>query len=253
MREETEFRPKPMVDLGGRPILWHIMRRYAAYGLRDFVLCLGYRGEIIKDYFLRYHALGADFTVDLAAGAVECHRQVAEDWRVTLVDTGLDTMTGARVQRVRRYLADDDLFCVTYGDGLADIEIDALVAFHRRHGRLGTVTGVYPPSRFGQLVSDGEQRVDRFSEKPAREGTRISGGFFVFSRAFLDRLPDRADLILEREPLEELARDGELMVYEHDGYWQCADTVRDVDALRALWTAGAAPWAPGPVAIRPAA
>ena len=252
MREETEFRPKPMVDLGGRPILWHIMRRYAAYGLRDFVLCLGYRGEIIKDYFLRYHALGSDFTVDLAAGAVECHRQVAEDWRVTLVDTGLETMTGARVQRVRRYLEDDDLFCVTYGDGLADIDVDALVAFHRSHGRIGTVTGVYPPSRFGQLVSDGA-RVARFSEKPAREGTRISGGFFVFSRAFLDRLSDREDLILEREPLETLARDGELMVYEHDGYWQCADTVRDVDALRALWTAGSAPWVPGPVSMRPAA
>ena len=210
MREETEFRPKPMVDLGGHPILWHIMRRYAAYGLRDFVLCLGYRGEIIKDYFLRYHALGADFTVDLAAGAVEFHRQVAEDWRVTLVDTGLETMTGARVQRVRRYLEDDDLFCVTYGDGLADIDVDALVAFHRSHGRLGTVTGVYPPSRFGQLVNDGP-RVAVFSEKPAREGTRISGGFFVFSRAFLDRLSDRADLILEREPLEQLAHDGELM------------------------------------------
>src|SRR4051812_8583715 len=252
MREETEFRPKPMVDLGGRPILWHIMRRYAAYGLRDFVLCLGYRGEIIKDYFLRYHALGSDFTVDLAAGAVECHRQVDEDWRVTLVDTGLDTMTGARVQRVHRYLADDDLFCVTYGDGLADIDVDALVAFHRSHGRLGTVTGVYPPSRFGQLVTDGH-RVATFSEKPAREGTRISGGFFVFSRAFLDRLPDRPDLTLEREPLEDLARDGELMVYEHDGYWQCADTVRDVDALRALWTAGSAPWVPGPAAIRRAA
>ena len=252
MREETEFRPKPMVDLGGHPILWHIMRRYAAYGLRDFVLCLGYRGEIIKDYFLRYHALGSDFTVDLAGGAVECHRQVAEDWRVTLVDTGLETMTGARVQRVRRYLEDDDLFCVTYGDGLADIDVDALVAFHRRHGRLGTVTGVHPPSRFGQLVSDGAQ-VARFSEKPAREGTRISGGFFVFSRAFLDRLGDRPDLILEREPLEQLARDGELMVYEHDGYWQCADTVRDVDALRALWAAGSAPWVPRPVSMRPAA
>jgi glucose-1-phosphate cytidylyltransferase len=252
MREETEFRPKPMVDIGGRPILWHIMRRYAAYGLRDFVLCLGYRGEIIKDYFLRYHALGSDFTVDLAAGAVECHRQVAEDWRVTLVDTGLDAMTGARVQRVRRYLEDDDLFCVTYGDGLADIDIDALVAFHRSHGRIGTVTGVHPPSRFGQLVSDGP-RVAVFSEKPPREGSRISGGFFVFNRAFLDRLGDRADLILERGPLEDLARDGELMVYEHDGYWQCADTVRDVDALRALWAAGAAPWTPGPAAIRPAA
>lgn len=252
MREETEFRPKPMVDIGGHPILWHIMRRYAAYGLRDFVLCLGYRGEMIKDYFLRYHALGSDFTVDLGAGSVECHRPVAEDWRVTLVDTGLDAMTGARVQRVARYLADDDLFCVTYGDGLADLDIGALVDFHRAHGRLGTVTGVHPPSRFGQLLTDGPQ-VATFSEKPAREGSRISGGFFVFSRAFLDRLPERGSLVLEREPLEELARDGELMVYEHDGWWQCADTVRDVDALRALWTAGDAPWVPGAPLLRRAA
>jgi glucose-1-phosphate cytidylyltransferase len=251
MREETEFRPKPMVDIGGKPILWHIMRRYAAYGLRDFVLCLGYRGEMIKEYFLRYHALGADFTVDLAAGAVECHRPAAEDWRVTLVDTGLETMTGARVERVRRYLQDDEHFCVTYGDGLADIDVAALLEFHRRHGRVGTVTGVYPPSRFGQLVADGT-RVTSFSEKPPREGTRISGGFFVFSRTFLDHLPARADLILEREPLEGLARTGELQVYEHDGWWQCADTVRDVDGLRALWAAGDAPWVPSPVRLRAA-
>ena len=241
MREETEFRPKPMVEIGGRPILWHIMRLYAAADVRDFVLCLGYRGAMIKDYFLRYHALGSDFTVDLASRCVQLHRRGREDWRVTLVDTGLETMTGARVQRVRRYLEDDDVFCVTYGDGLADIDLDALVAFHRSHGRIGTVTGVYPPSRFGRLVGDGTTAAT-FAEKPSEGAERINGGFFVFDRRVLDRIGDDPSCVLEREPLEGLARDGELMIYEHDGFWQCADTVRDVELLRGLWSDGTAPW-----------
>ena len=241
MREETEFRPKPMVEIGGRPILWHIMKTYAAFGCNEFVLCLGYRGDMIKDYFLRYRERNADVTVDLGAGAVEAHTSAVEDWRVTLVDTGAETMTGARIKRVARYL-DDDLFCCAYGDGVADLDVGALVAFHRRHGRLATVTGVHAPSRFGQLVST-DDRVERFAEKPAASEGRISAGFFVFDRRVLDRLSTDPDCILERAPVEQLAADGELMVYPHPGYWQCADTIRDVEHLRALWAAGNAPWA----------
>jgi glucose-1-phosphate cytidylyltransferase len=241
MREETEFRPKPMVEIGGRPILWHIMKLYAAADVREFVLCLGYRGAMIKDYFLHYHAQNSDISLDLASGDVQLHRRHREDWRVTLVDTGLDSMTGARVKRIAPYIGDDDVFLCTYGDGLADIDIGALVRFHRAHGRLATVTGVTPPSRFGRLVADGST-VSTFAEKPPEGGDRINGGFFVFDRRVLERISDDPRCILEREPLEELARDGQLKVYEHRGFWQCADTVRDVELLRALWSDGSAPW-----------
>jgi glucose-1-phosphate cytidylyltransferase len=240
MREETEFRPKPMVEIGGRPILWHIMKIFAAAGVSDFVLALGYRGAMIKDYFLHYDAQNSDLSLDLATGAVDVHRRHREDWRVTLVDTGIDTMTGGRVQRVAPYLGDDDLFLCTYGDGLAALDIRALLRFHHAHGRLATVTGVLPPSRFGRLVTDGAA-VASFLEKPDR-AERINGGYFVFDRRVIERLGDDPGCILERGPLEGLARDGELMVYEHDGFWQCADTIRDVELLRALWDAGAAPW-----------
>jgi glucose-1-phosphate cytidylyltransferase len=240
MREETEYRPKPMVEVGGRPLLWHIMKLYAAHGLNEFVLCLGYRGSMIKQYFLDYHALRSDLTVSLADGSVNYATREVEDWTVNLVDTGDESMTGARVKRVERYVADDDLFLVTYGDGVADIDIQELVAFHRSHGRLATVTGVHPPSRFGELVLDGDA-VTRFSEKPA--GTSlISGGFFVFDRRVLDRISADPACVLEREPLEGLAADGELAVYRHDGFWQCADTVRDVEVLRGLWDRDEAPW-----------
>jgi glucose-1-phosphate cytidylyltransferase len=241
MREETEFRPKPMVEIGGRPILWHIMKLYAAADVREFVVCLGYRGAMIKDYFLHYHAHNSDISLDLASGNVHLHRRHLEDWRVTLVDTGVESMTGARVKRVAPFLGDDDVFLCTYGDGLADIDIRALVAFHRSHGRLATVTGVTPPSRFGRLLSDGST-VGTFAEKPSEGAEQINGGFFVFDRRVLDRIGDDPACILEREPLEELARDKQLMVYEHRGFWQCADTVRDVELLREMWAAGAAPW-----------
>ena len=240
MREETEYRPKPMVEVGGRPLLWHIMKLYAAHGLTDFICCLGYRGAMIKQYFLDYHALRSDLTISLATGAVQHDTQEREDWNVALVDTGDDVMTGARVKRIERYLGDDDIFLCTYGDGLADIDIGALLDFHRSHGRLATVTGVHPPSRFGELVLDGTE-VTRFSEKPAG-GSVISGGFFVFDRAVLDRLSPDPSCILEREPLQQLAADGELHVYRHDGFWQCADTLRDVELLRGLWDRGNAPW-----------
>ena len=240
MREETEYRPKPMVEVGGRPLLWHIMKLYAAHGLTDFVCCLGYRGSMIKQYFLDYHALRSDVTVSLATGDVEYASRDVEDWTVSLVDTGESSMTGARVKRVERYLGDSDLFLCTYGDGVADIDIRALVDFHRAHGRLATVTGVHPPSRFGELAIDGD-RVDRFAEKPGGDSL-VSGGFFVFDRAVLDRISADPSCVLEREPLEGLAADGELKVFRHDGYWQCADTVRDVEHLRGLWDRGAAPW-----------
>ncbi|HMJ33094.1 MAG TPA: glucose-1-phosphate cytidylyltransferase [Baekduia sp.] len=240
MREETEYRPKPMVEVGGRPLLWHIMKLYAAHGLTDFVCCLGYRGAMIKQYFLDYHALRSDMTVSLASGDVEYASGEVDDWRVSLVDTGQDAMTGARVKRVEHHLGGADVFLCTYGDGLADVDIRALVDFHRSHGRLATVTGVYPPSRFGELATDGSQ-VTSFVEKPAGEA-RISGGFFVFDRAVLDRLSPASGCVLEREPLEGLAADGELCVFPHDGFWQCADTVRDVEHLRGLWDRGDAPW-----------
>ncbi len=241
MREETEFRPKPMVEIGGRPILWHIMKLYAAADVREFVLCLGYRGAMIKDYFLHYHAQNSDISLDLASGDVHLHRRHREDWRVTLVDTGLDSMTGARVKRIAPYIGEDDVFLCTYGDGLADIDIAALIAFHRSHGHLATVTGVTPPSRFGRLVADGST-VNTFAEKPVDGDEQINGGFFVFDRRVLDRLGDDPSCVLEREALEDLARDRQLRVYEHRGFWQCADTVRDVELLRALWKDGTAPW-----------
>jgi glucose-1-phosphate cytidylyltransferase len=240
MREETEYRPKPMVEVGSRPLLWHIMKLYAAHGLTDFVCCLGYRGAMIKQYFLDYHALRSDVTVSLGSGDVSYATREVEDWTVSLVDTGEQAMTGARVKRVEHYLRDDDVFLCTYGDGLADVDITRLLEFHRSHGRLATVTGVIPPGRFGELVLDGE-RVSTFAEKPSG-GSLISGGFFVFDRAVLDRLSPEDDCILERAPLEGLAADGELAVYKHDGFWQCADTIRDVEHLRSLWDGGAAPW-----------
>jgi glucose-1-phosphate cytidylyltransferase len=239
MREETEFRPKPMVEVGGRPLLWHIMKLYASHGLHDFVLCLGYRGAMIKQYFLDYRGHNSDLTVDLLSGDVAYEGSQVEDWRVTLVDTGELSMTGSRVKRVERHL-EGDLFLCTYGDGLADVDISDLIAFHRSHGRLATVTGVNPPSRFGELVRNGAL-VDRFAEKPAGSGL-INGGFFVFDRAVLERLSFDPSCVLEREPLEQLAADRQLCVYQHDGFWQCADTIRDVDHLRSLWASGEAPW-----------
>src|SRR4051794_5286271 len=240
MREETEYRPKPMVEVGGKPLLWHIMKIYEAHGLTDFVCCLGYRGRMIKQYFLDYHALSSDVTVSLANGDVEYARREVEDWNVSLVDTGEQSMTGARVKRVERYIGDSDVFMVTYGDGVADIDVAALLDFHRSHDKLATVTGVHPPSRFGELVHDGLE-VSSFGEKPVSDGL-INGGFFVFDRAVLERLDADPSCILERGPLEGLAADGELAVFRHDGYWQCADTVREVEMLRELWDRGEAPW-----------
>lgn len=245
LREETEFKPKPMVAVGHRPLLWHLMTHYARFGSRHFILCLGYKGEVIKDYFYRYEAMNSDFTVELAQRKVEFHASKAEDWRVTLADTGETAMTGARVKRVARYL-DGGTFAVTYGDGLSDVDIDALLAFHRGHGKLATVLAVHPPARFGELAIGGD-RVAAFLEKPLPgdrpEGGYINGGFFLFEPGVLDYLDDDPACILESGPLQRLAADGQLMAYRHPGFWQCMDTLRDVKLLNDLWEAGEAPWA----------
>jgi glucose-1-phosphate cytidylyltransferase len=243
LREETEVRPKPMVSIGGRPILWHIMKLYAHHGLTEFVLCLGYKGFVIKDFFVNYGARVRDFTVRLGVEpSVEFHNGHAEDgWAVTLAETGEATMTGARLRRVARYLPDGP-FCLTYGDGVADVDIPRLIEFHRSHGRIATVTGVRPLGRFGELELDGRQ-VAAFAEKPHVTAGMINGGFFVFERAFIDRyLDDRDDLSLEAEPLQRLAADRELMVWPHAGFWQCMDTYREWKVLEDLWNAGQAPW-----------
>ncbi len=239
-REQTEFRPKPMIEVAGRPILWHIMSNYAGWGFRDFVLCLGYKADVIKRYFLDYAALQSDFTVDLEEpGRIRYHGGERSDWRVTCVDTGLDAMTGARLKRVQRYVQGD--FLLTYGDGLSDVDVPATVAFHRRHNKIATVTGVRPQSRFGELVVRGEH-VDQFSEKPHVEQGYINGGFFVFSPRMFDYVVDHDACILEREPLERVARDGELMMHPHHGFWQCMDTARDLERLEEHWASGRAPW-----------
>lgn len=242
LREHTEHVPKPLVDIGGRPIVWHIMRSYAQHGFTDFVLCLGYKGWRIKEWFLDFDARMHDVTVQLGENRPRLHRPTAAlDWTVTMVDTGDATMTGARVARVAPHLT-GERFMVTYGDGVTDLDIRALLDFHLEHGKEATVTGVHPPARFGELLLDGD-RVDRFSEKPQVTDSWINGGFFVFERSVLDRLRTDEACVLEREPLEGLAADGELCAYRHPGFWQCMDTYRDWKALNDRWTRGDAPWA----------
>ncbi len=241
LREETEYRPKPLVDVGRKPILWHIMKSYAHHGFRDFVLCLGYRGRMIKEYFLDYEAMNNDFTIRLGGRhEVEYHGVHDEqDFRVTLADTGLDAMTGGRLARVRRYL-DGDAFMATYGDGLADVDLRALLKFHHAHGKLATVTAVAPISRFGVLDLDADGRVCRFAEKPRTDGW-ASAGFFVFDRRVLDYLGGD-DCVLEHEPLQRLAAEGQLVAYKHDGFFFAMDTYREYKMLNDLWDGGSAPW-----------
>jgi len=242
LREETEVRPKPMVEVGGRPILWHIMKSYAVHGFTDFVICLGYKGERIKEYFLNYEAMNNDFTVELGRReSIAFHHGHEENgWRVTLVDTGYQTMTGGRIKRASRYLT-ADRFMVTYGDGVSNVDLTKLLAFHQSQRTLATVTGVHPASRFGELLLTGS-KVRQFSEKPQTHEGVVNGGFFVFERAALDYLSDDPACILEREPLERLAADGQLSVYLHDGFWQCMDTYRDYQMLNQLWDSGSAEW-----------
>lgn len=243
LKEETEFRPKPMVPIGGRPILWHVMRGYSAHGFKRFVLCLGFRGDVIKEYFLDYSAMNSDFTVALDTNAVTVHSvDHDDDWVVTLAETGDSAMTGARVARAAaKYLDDAEHFGVTYGDGLTDADLAAELAFHAGHGGVGTILGVSPPSRFGQLKLDGEQVVE-FSEKPEFHDTWINGGYFFFRRDFLGYLSTDDSCVLEREPLVRLAASSELKVFRHEGFWFAMDTQRDREQLEATWAAGEAPW-----------
>lgn len=242
MREETEFRPKPLVDVGGRPILWHIMKLYAHYGFRDFILCLGYRGHMIKEYFLNYEAMNNDFTICLGKKAQidfkNDHQE--QDFYVTLAETGADSMTGGRVKRVERYLQNEDRFMVTYGDGVSDVDIRKLIDFHRSHGKLATVTTFRPVSRFGILDINKSHQVQNFIEKPKSDAW-ASAGFFVFERKVLDYL-EGDETMLEREPLERLAKEGQLMAYNHEGFFYAMDTFREYQILNELWKSGEAPW-----------
>lgn len=242
MREETEFRPKPLVEVGSRPILWHIMKLYAHYGFRDFILCLGYRGNMIKEYFLNYEAMNNDFTICLGKKARIEYRDGHEeqDFMVTLAETGADSMTGGRLLRIGKYLQNEDRFMVTYGDGLSDVNIPQLLEFHRSHGKAATVTTFRPVSRFGILDINAGHQVQNFIEKPKSDAW-ASAGFFVFERSVLDYLKND-ETILEREPLERLARAGELMAYHHDGFFYAMDTYREFQALNELWKTGNAPW-----------
>jgi glucose-1-phosphate cytidylyltransferase len=240
LSEETQVKPKPMVEIGGRPILWHILKIYERHGLNDFVLALGYKGDVLKDYFLNYHARQSDLTVHVKTGRVEYGDPTSEDWRVSLFETGHKTMTGGRLLRLRRLLESGGTFMLTYGDGLANVDIKALLSFHRAHGRLATVTAVRPSARFGGLRLAGNSVVD-FEEKPQSGEGWINGGFFVFEPGIFEYL-ENDDTVLEQVPLERLAREGQLMAFEHRGYWQCMDTIRDRDALQAAWDSGHAPW-----------
>jgi len=242
LEEVTEVRPKPLVDIGRKPMLWHIMKFYAHYGFKDFVLCLGYKGEMIKEYFLNYEAMNNDFTIGFGeSGGIKYHTDHLEkNWTVTLVDTGEKAQTGARVKRIENYI-DENIFMLTYGDGVGDVNIDKLFDFHLSHGRIGTVTAVHPSSRFGELIIDGE-KAKEFSEKSQTTEGFINGGFFVFSREFFKYLSKDDDCILEKEPLENLAEDGQLSVFKHEGFWQCMDTRRELDLLVKLWEESRAPW-----------
>jgi glucose-1-phosphate cytidylyltransferase len=237
--EETSVRPKPMVEIGGMPMIWHIMKIYSAHGVNDFVICLGYKGYIIKEFFANYFLHTADVTIDLERNSMEVHEKRSEPWRITLVDTGDDTMTGGRLKAVRRFLAEGEPFCFTYGDGVARIDITRQLAFHKAHGRKATITAVAPPGRFGALEFDGD-RVTSFREKPAGDGGLINGGFFIADPSVLG-LIEGPQTIWEREPMERLAAAGELVAYRHEDFWQPMDTLRDKLFLEQLWQEGA-PW-----------
>lgn len=238
--EESHLRPKPMVEIGGQPILWHIMRLYAHHGLTDFIICLGYKGYMIKEYFANYVLHRSDVTLDLGKNEITYLNNAADPWRVTLIDTGAHTQTGGRIKRVQPYLDPDESFCLTYGDGVADVNVTELVESHRQNGLAATVTVVRPPGRFG-LLELGGHTITRFVEKPLGDGNYINGGFFVLNPSVLDRIPGD-DTVWEQEPLQGLARDGQLAAFHHDGFWRCMDTLREKELLEELWQRGDAPW-----------
>jgi len=238
--EETHLKPKPMIEIGGRPILWHIMKMYSHHGVNDFVICCGYKGYVIKEYFANYFLHMSDVTFDMSSNSMQVHQRNAEPWRVTLVDTGDDTMTGGRLKRVAPYIQDEEAFCMTYGDGVSDVNITELLAFHKSHGASATVTATLPPGRFGALDIKGD-KVAGFKEKPKGDGVMINGGFFVLSPKVLD-LIEGDKTIWEQRPLETLATSGQLTVFKHQGFWQPMDTLRDKTYLEELWASGDAPW-----------
>lgn len=239
LSEETSLKPKPMVEIGGRPILWHILKTYSAQGINDFVICAGYKSYVIKEYFANYFLHMSDVTFDMANNSMEVHHARAESWKITVVDTGDETMTGGRIKRVKDYVG-DETFCCTYGDGVGDIDIKALIELHRSEGREATLTGVQPPGRFGAINLSGNQ-VNAFQEKPEGDGSWINGGYFVLEPSVFDRI-DADETIFEREPLEGLAKDGQLSIYRHHGFWRPMDTLRDKIQLEEMWESGDAPW-----------
>ncbi len=240
LSEETSVKPKPMVEIGGKPILWHIMKMYSTHGVNDFVICCGYKGYVIKEYFANYFLHQSDVTFDMKTNSMEVHQERAEPWTVTLVNTGDDSMTGGRLARVSEHIKNEDAFCFTYGDGVSDIDISELIAFHKEHGKDATLTAAYPPGRFGALDIQ-ENKVKQFTEKPKGDGALINGGFFVLSPKVMDRISGD-NCTWEQEPLKGLASDGNLMAYTHEGFWQPMDTLRDKMYLQELWETGKAPW-----------
>lgn len=239
--EETHIKPKPMIEIGGKPILWHILKTYSYHGINDFIICCGYKGYVIKEYFANYFLHMSDVTFNMSTNSMEVHQQSAEPWRVTLVDTGDDTMTGGRLKRVVPYLQGEDAFCFTYGDGVSDVNITELIEFHRAHGLQATLTATYPPGRFGALDIQADLRITAFKEKPKGDGGMINGGFFVLSPKVID-LVANGQTIWEREPLETLAKSNQLKAFKHEGFWQPMDTLRDKNYLEELWNSGKAPW-----------
>jgi len=237
--EETSTRPKPMIEIGGRPILWHILKSYSAHGVNDFIICCGYKGYVIKEYFANYFLHMSDVTFDMSNNSMQVHHKKAEPWKVTLVDTGENTQTGGRLRRVKDYIGDED-FCMTYGDGVGDVNISAAIAFHKEHGKLATMTATQPPGRFGALELQGS-KVNKFLEKPHGDGGWINGGFFVLSTSVIELIANE-DTLWEKEPLEKLAESNNLQAFIHNGFWQPMDTLRDKNQLEELWASGHAPW-----------
>jgi len=240
LSEETQIKPKPMIEIGGKPIIWHIMKMYANYGVKEFIICLGYKGYLIKEYFTNYSRHMSDITIDIKNNKIEAHNNFAEPWKITLIDTGEETMTGGRLKRIKEFVKDEEAFYFTYGDGVSDVDIKSLLNFHKQHGKLATLTAIQPPGRFGVIDFADEQTVSTFREK-SEDGAYINGGFFVLSPKVIDYI-ENDKTIWERRPLERLASEGELNAYKHKGYWQCMDTLRDKNALEALWDEGNAPW-----------
>tara|TARA_B100000963_G_scaffold202556_1_gene176332 strand:- start:22116 stop:22892 length:777 start_codon:yes stop_codon:yes gene_type:complete len=241
LAEETSIKPKPMVEIGGMPIIWHIMKNYSHFGINEFIICCGYKGYLIKEYFANYFLHKSDITFDMKSNEMNVHNETAEPWKVTLVDTGNSTMTGGRLKRIEEYIKDDEFFCFTYGDGLSSVNINELIKFHRKHQKKATLTSVIPTSRFGVIKTDNKNSVVEFVEKPENQSERINGGFFVLSPKVLGLIKSD-DTIWEKNPLEELANQGELMSFEHNGFWKPMDTLRDKIALEELWDSGDAPW-----------